>query len=159
MFSNICQNTKCSLNNNTGYCKKIRKANEKESYECYCNLLSGRCVKKKKHNIDNNIYTGQETLKINDIILTSIKKKKSNLPGFGITYFNLIKECFPLPKSSGLSYGILKRPIDNIENKCIVYDPNYKYYEIKYIDNNLIIDLINYKILIRSSKYCKLLNI
>ena len=160
MYSNICEKTKCSFNNYTGYCKKIKKANIKESYQCFCNLRSGRCIKKKKLNEKAyNIISEKKKIKIDNITITSIGKRRCTLDGFGKTYLSIVKDCFPLPKSSGLIYGILKRPIDNIENKCIVYDQNYKYYNIKYENNNLIINLMDYKILIQSSKNCKLLNI
>lgn len=159
MYSNICENTKCSLNSKTGFCKKIKKANTKESYECFCSLLSGRCIKKKKDNVYENKIYHKKTVKIDNINITSISKKKCIIPGFGVTFISKVKDCFPLPSSSGLNYGILKKSEDNIENKCIVYDKNYKFYDISYLNHNLIIDLINYKILIQSSKYCKLLSI
>ena len=158
MYSNICKNTKCGLNNSTGFCKKIKKGNLEDSINCFCNLNTGRCIKQ-INNKNKQKIEFKTIIKRNDLEFTSLKKLKCYLNGFGTIYLDNLKDCYPLPRSSSLTYGILKRHYRGIKNNSIVYDKNYKFYEIEYINNNIIIYLDNYEILIESSKNCKLIHI
>jgi hypothetical protein len=165
IYSNICENVKCGKNKKTNFCNNINLKKNKNKYiiptdECICNLETARCIQKDsqylKQDIDikNQIET-KKRIKINkdkDIFLTSLTPKICHLEGFGNTTLQSIKSTYPLPKDINLKYGILRK-----SRECIVFNRNYEYYDIKYLNEDLIIFLNNYKILIKSLKNSKLI--
>lgn len=154
MYSNICENTKCFYNSETKFCNKNKKKSRssKQDHLCFCNPESGRCIKK-LDNLSKNKINRRESIDVNGLSLTSIKLMEGFLEGFGWTYLKNLNKCYPLPPSSGLTYGILKT-----NTSFIVYNSNFYYYPIERIDNDLVIYLNNYKILIKSLKKCRLIS-
>ena len=150
MYSNICSRKKCVFNTETNRCSNYyhldKNAKTEDSSRCICNIESGRCVKTKK--IDLDIKKKKE-LKIYDTIITSLEVKRCKLKGFGITSLESIKNSFDLPESSYLKFAIIK-----YNKECIVYNKNDKIYNIHLSkDNELIIKLPNYDILVKPNRH------
>ena len=154
MYSNICQNTVCNFNKTTKFCHKVEKAGKNNHHheKCFCNLESGRCIKKK--NKTNQDIDRPDTIEISGLKLTDVKLRIGYLEGHGLTYLKSLQRCFPLPESSGLSYGILRD-----DKSFIVFTENNYFYRIKKQEGDLIIYLDNYEILIKSLKKCRLIKI
>ena len=155
MYSNICENVKCSFNPKTKFCIKDKnnKNNDKKKKLFFFNNETGRCI---KQNIDNELedkIIKPNTFEIQNVSFTDISLKEGLVKGFGWTYLKSINKCYPLPPKSQLHYGIL-----NKNKNIIVYNNNFYYYPIEKIENDLIIYLNNYKILIKSLKKCRLIS-
>lgn len=151
MYSNKCSNKKCVLNLKTKRCSNQHNLDTniktKNSSKCICNIESGRCIKSKELDID--IKKGKKKVKIEDAILTSLEVKRCKLKGFGITSLESIKNSFDLPESSYLKFAIIK-----YNKECIVYNKNDKIYNIHLSkDNELIIKLPNYDILVKPNRH------
>ena len=159
MYSNICEKTKCYLNNDTGYCKKGKIQSAVDIDKCFCNINTGRCNKIKPTSDLKKKLTSKKIFKLDESLLSTIKPNYCFLNGFGKTFIEDIKKCYPLPTSSGLKYGVLKKDDLGDRYKGIAYDRNYKFYHIKLTDNDLIIYLPTYKILIKKMKRCRLRSI
>ena len=156
MYSNICENIKCSYNPKTDFCNKISKDKhiKPQKQACFCNHETGRCIKAKRDKENENKIITPRIIKINETYLTDVSLIEGILEGYGKTYLKSIKKCYPLPPKSQLTYGVLKKT-----NKFVAYNKNYYYYPIEKKDKDLIIYLDNYKILIKSLKKCSLIRL
>lgn len=155
MYSNICENVKCTFNPKTNFCyKNKRKTNSKsiQNQLCFCNHETGRCIKQKTNDLLKKKIIKPDIINIDNLYLTDIKLRSCYLKGFGWIYLKSLKKCYPLPPESQLNYGILKR-----DKSCIVYNGNYYFFPIEKKEDDLIIYLNNYKILIKSLKKCRLI--
>lgn len=150
MFSNICENVSCGYNDDTGYCFKNIDPKKQQSHKCFCNISTGQCKKVKPNPELGKQISINSSKQVGDVALSSFKLKECNLKGFGKIHLRDIKSCYPLPPTSGLKYGVLKKNRD-----CVVYNNSY-FYEIELIGEELCVYLENYKILIKSLKNCKL---